>query len=374
MPHAPLNSSRSASKAEPSKAGEPSTGAVWLRRVGLLLGAALFAYTLRDLELARLGVVLRELGPLALLVLAPQALGILFHTWAWREVLVALAGRAPFFALLEIFVGSEAARMVLPAGAALGESVAAYGLKERLTIPWSDGLASLAAKKAWVLGTHALCLVLLLALAGAPLDVLSQTLPAGWALRWATAGMTFALCASAVLTLLLLTSPSAGHALARIAGRIPLRSVKSWAAAREASPPSALAALPLRAHVLAAVGMFGQWVTEVLETWLVARLLGLPITLAEAGVVELGGSLVRSLAFMVPGGLGVQDASYVGLLVGLGLPGAEAAAPAFVLLKRAKDVFFVALGLSVFAFGRRRRSHVSVTLLEVGGAEGGGRV
>jgi len=47
--------------------------------------------------------------------------------------------------------------------------------------------------------------------------------------------------------------------------------------------------------------------------------------------------------FFLPGGLGAQDASYYGLLALYGVPNPEVAA-AFVILKRSKELFWIALG------------------------------
>jgi glycosyltransferase 2 family protein len=328
-----------------------------LRVVGLVLGLGLFGYTLRDLDAGHLGDLLRSLGPLCLLILLPQAVGMAFHTAAWKELLVALQTRARFFALGEVFASSEAVRMALPAGPAIAESVAAYSLTSRFHATWPRALASLAAKKAWVLCTHALCLLSLLVIAQPELTKLAASVPAGWALRWFTIGMTAVLAVTGAFTLALLASRRAGRAATLLLAKLPIPKVKRWADAQAATPEAqAAAAIPVKSHVLAALYMLGQWASELVETWLVLRLLGVELSLAEVLVVELGGSLVRSLAFVVPGGLGVQDASYIALLVGLGIPGAEAAAPAFVLLKRAKDVVFVVLGLGLFATDRKKRT------------------
>ena len=335
----------------------PDTRGSILRLVGLLLGLALFGYTLRDLDAGRLVDLLRDLGWLCLLILVPQAVGMAFHTAAWKELLAALRIRAPFFALTEIFTSSEAVRMALPAGPAIAESVAAFSLKSRFEATWARALASLAAKKAWVLCTHAVCLVLLLAIAQPELAKLAATIPGGWALGWFTIGMATMLAVTGTLTLALLASRRAGRAATLALSKLPITKVKRWADAQAAAPEAqAAATIPTKSHVLAGLYMLGQWLSELFETWLVLRLLGVELTLPQVFVVELGGSLVRSLAFIVPGGLGVQDASYVALLTGLGIPGAEAAAPAFVLLKRAKDILFVVVGLGLFATDRKKRT------------------
>jgi uncharacterized membrane protein YbhN (UPF0104 family) len=322
----------------------------WLRAGAAVAGVALFVWTMRDLDGARLHVLLRAVGLAGLLLLLPQALGSLLHAAAWRQLLAALGSRVPLFALTRVFLGSEGARMAMPAGAAVGESVAAWQVKARFGVSWTRGLASLAAKKAWVLCTHALCLVLLFVLGGAALDRLAQNLPAGGWLRAILWGMTVALAVSGGLTLALLGSRRAAVAIANLAARLPFERARHWAATRARDPEAkAAATIPPLAHASSALLLFGQWLTEFAETWLLLHLLGVPVTVTEALAIELGGSLVRAAAFVVPGGLGVTDASYVGMLGALGIPGATEVGAAFVLLKRAKEVVFIAVGLGALA-------------------------
>jgi uncharacterized membrane protein YbhN (UPF0104 family) len=56
------------------------------------------------------------------------------------------------------------------------------------------------------------------------------------------------------------------------------------------------------------------------EVWLAARLLGHPITLVEAILLQSFGTVIRTAAFPVPAGLGVQEGSFVALGSLIGLP------------------------------------------------------
>jgi uncharacterized membrane protein YbhN (UPF0104 family) len=59
-------------------------------------------------------------------------------------------------------------------------------------------------------------------------------------------------------------------------------------------------------------------------------------------------SLLRSLVFVVPAGLGVQDAGYAVLLRALGVPDSVEVAAAFSLLKRGRELLWVGLGIALF--------------------------
>lgn len=55
------------------------------------------------------------------------------------------------------------------------------------------------------------------------------------------------------------------------------------------------------------------------EVWLALQFLGHPITLVEAIILESLGQAIRGAAFMVPGGLGIQEGGFMILAVAIGL-------------------------------------------------------
>lgn len=77
------------------------------------------------------------------------------------------------------------------------------------------------------------------------------------------------------------------------------------------------------------------WLVGAGEFWLGLRFLGYPIGLLEAVMLESLVQAARSAAFIVPAGLGVQEAALVGLGAAIGLP-AEAAI-GLSLLKRIRE-------------------------------------
>jgi putative membrane protein len=83
-----------------------------------------------------------------------------------------------------------------------------------------------------------------------------------------------------------------------------------------------------------------SWLLGTLETWAALHILGIEAGLAEALVIESLRQLARSLGFMVPGAVGVQEGTFV-LACGLfGIPPEQALA--FALIRRIRDI---ALGL-----------------------------
>lgn len=97
------------------------------------------------------------------------------------------------------------------------------------------------------------------------------------------------------------------------------------------------------------------WLCGSAEIWLIFWLLDHPIGVAEAVVLESLGQAVRSLGFVLPGGLGAQESAIMagGMMVGI----APDLALAVALIKRARDLAYGVSGLiawSVLDVGGRR--------------------
>lgn len=106
-----------------------------------------------------------------------------------------------------------------------------------------------------------------------------------------------------------------------------------------------------RALIVSAAWHVASWVLGAGETWIALHLLGHPIDCTGALVLESMGEAVRTVAFAVPGALGVQEGGFVllGDLFGLS-PGVSMA---LSLAKRVRELAFGLPGLVVWQLGRR---------------------
>ncbi|MBF0354029.1 MAG: flippase-like domain-containing protein [Alphaproteobacteria bacterium] len=96
--------------------------------------------------------------------------------------------------------------------------------------------------------------------------------------------------------------------------------------------------------------------SRVGEVWLILFLMGSPATLAAALIIESLTALLRTAAFLVPGGLGVQEGSLLALgsLVGI----APEAALAMALIKRGREISVGLMGL--LAWGAVKSIYASI--------------
>lgn len=88
------------------------------------------------------------------------------------------------------------------------------------------------------------------------------------------------------------------------------------------------------------------WSLFAVETWLVLRMLGHPISLAEAFIVESLVQAMRTAGFMIPGALGVQEGGYLALGALVGVPTETALAVS--LVKRVRDLILSLPGLAAW--------------------------
>jgi len=91
----------------------------------------------------------------------------------------------------------------------------------------------------------------------------------------------------------------------------------------------------------------GGWLGGIFEVMLLMALIGTPIGLRDALLVEALAQPIRAVALVIPGGLGAQEVGGVALCRFLGIP--EPAAVTLWLLKRARELAFDGVGLAYLA-------------------------
>ena len=87
------------------------------------------------------------------------------------------------------------------------------------------------------------------------------------------------------------------------------------------------------------------------EIYLALWLVGHPVSITTALLIESVLQSARSLAFMVPTGLGIQEGTLLGIGVALGIPTPVVAS--IVVLKRAREVLLGAGGLLLWGVSAR---------------------
>ena len=313
----------------------------WLRPLLVLAGLAVVGYLVAQIGPAAIWSSFVTLGWRLPLVLAfPYALAGLVDTIAWRLL---LPGPVPLGLVFRARLAGEAINLATPTMAVGGEPVKAFLLRPH--VPLLDGLVSVIADKTTIVVGQIVFLAGGLLAARAALPPSSRLLPimtgllaveivaiGGFALVQASGGLG-----------------GGGRLLGRIGARVGFGGERYLQGLGDLD--RALAALYRHGRRLVASALVHAvaWASGGLEIYIVMRLLGTPVPLGTALIIESFAGGVKFASFMVPASLGALEGGYVAFFEAFGL--AATSGLSFVLVRRLREmawagVGFLALGVS----------------------------
>jgi len=320
------------------------------RNLLALLAALLFGALFWNAPLRETAALL-ALAPALWLALFPALFALSFDalgtTWLGRS-----AGlRTTWLTLLHARVAAEAVALTLPTGSLLGEGVTFQLLRSPRRDDAPAWLAVLFVRRLLMPVVH-----LALALAGAAVGW--TTLTRLWGVAFGARAATWVLPAlllgllALVLSLTVMVGRRARRASPLAETTHPILRPffgDGWNLDQSRQVADELGRLlgSLRRLLPAAFCYSCALLLEAFETQVILSLLGAPIGFAEVLCIETLLSLLRAIFVALPAGLGVQDLGYVAAFAGLGLANASALGPAFVVVKRAKEICWAALGYAL---------------------------
>ena len=312
----------------------------WLRLVLLALGVALLIGLVVGHDPAAVFASLRQLSwRFVVILLFPAIPVMVFDTLGWRYAF--LRDRVPFVTLLRTRLVGEAFNLVTPTAALGGEGVKAWLLRDRL--PLDESVPSVIIAKTTI--TLAQGVFLLLGIALASIGFGRSPLLLG--MQW--------LLGLEVLTLVAFIVVQTRGVVVWTVGLLERLGVRQEGACHAAArvdrtlhtfyrhTPRRLT-LSITFHLVA-------WLLGAVESYLILQFIGVPVSLLTATVIEAFGTGVRFATFLVPASLGVQEGGFVVTFVALGLSAADGVA--FGLVRRLRELVWVAVGLALFAVSRR---------------------
>jgi putative membrane protein len=299
--------------------------------LGVFLFAAVLVLNRHDLSGAA-GALRQAPAGLAISVLVhiPQ---LVLTALAWR-CLLARSGRPGLGTMVQLRWIRESLNTLVLGGAFIGQTVAALRLA-RGGVPADLAGATATVDMTVEAGTQALItligLVLLLAGGGSPVP-------------GSIAALDIALALAAVAAMVALQRNLPVGLLQRAFARLAPR----WAASKPGWLVDFQGSIR-RVHAdritlfRAACYHLCAWTLGAVEVSGILLLLGHPLSLVDGFVVESLTQALRSAAFMIPGGLGAQEAA---IIASCGLVGVPAdAALTLALLRRARELLIGLLGL-----------------------------
>lgn len=316
----------------------------------LFVGIGLLVTILRQTDLDALWAQVRNVGWGG----AAFVLGLYLFTF-WTDVVswqltfqtVPLDGRWCRRLYLIRMVG-EAFNNVTPTASVGGEPIKALLLKTHYRLPYRESGVSLVLAKT----TNMLGLILFLAI-GFCLMLAYPKLDGPYSV---TAGLGLAALGGSTVILYLLQRYQVTSAASGVLSRTRFgRRLAHWLEVIE-ELDGQLLRFYTRDHLRFAGSLglaFLNWTIGVLEIYVVMHLLGHPIDIHEAWILEAMVQLVRAAAFVIPAGIGAQEGVF--LIVGAVVTGVPTAGLAFALVRRSRELVWISLGLALWWLYSLRR-------------------
>ncbi|MFZ4621205.1 MAG: lysylphosphatidylglycerol synthase domain-containing protein [Bacteroidota bacterium] len=330
-----------------------------LRAAPLLTGALLLLFVLRNIDLAETAGLLSDVGMIAPFLLSFYFIGSLCDTIAWRIILRSSTDTVPFIRLLMIHLAGESFYRFLPAGVVVGESVKVVLVKRYSSLATSEIVSSLLLRKVFM-GIAQSLYIGLAVLAGIILfgSGMSSTMTA--------AGLTVSISLLLLFGTMgyFLSQGRLGSVLFLLLQRIPIPVLGQFLAAHKESFIETDRVIKgsithrKKEGSIACLFFFFGWGTEMLETWAILSALHASVAFGSIMLYEPIVSLLRSVAFVIPGGIGVMDAGYSAAFQGMNAVSAGTVIVAFIVIKRAKELFWVIVGVVLAAVqGAHEETH-----------------
>lgn len=311
---------------------------------GLLGGLGLFFWILYTSDLHAVWQQIRNLQWRFGLIFLFYGLTFGLDTLGWRFTLTPAAqSRIRWGSLFRARLAGEAVNYVTPTAWIGGEPVKAVLLSKRHGVPLADGIASVVVAK-----TTFVFSMLFFILTGLGVAVWTGSLPSN-VVRWIWVVFPLVTFLVGLFLIFQFLKPfTQGLNLIRWVGPGWLQTVgekvRPWDQAIHSfyrqSPKAVF--LSLSFHFLG-------WLAGVMEVYLILRFLQIPVSLTTAWSIEAVWVLLKSGAFMIPASLGASEGISLAICMGLGIGAVSGVA--LGLVRRARELLWVGLGLAEFSRG-----------------------
>lgn len=309
-------------------------------------------------------------GPWVLLALLPYALAVTLDALGWRRLFSAIGRDANLVKLAAVRVRYDAIASTIPAGTVLAESLTPSWVKTTTGIALEESLAGMGARKCSVGLAQAAYLLASFTVGYVALAARAPKLP------WIVLGLALMLVVVFGASAATLFFGRVAERIHSFLSRLPITKLQTALSNRARSFESTdrhlrrFAEAGPRPFAIAIAFFLGAWLVEAFETWLLLWLLGAHLSPLDVLAFEASLSLLRSLVFFAPGGIGFQDMGYMAALSALGVHDATSIGAAFVVLKRGKELAWALCGYSLLALSviptrlSARAARMSRTIVE----------
>ena len=309
-----------------------------VRAILLILGLALFGWFVHRAGPGEIWRTCANLGWLAPLTLIPYGVVYAVDTLGWRFAFAREAvSRVRFWSLYRVRWCGEAVNNVVPSAYVGGEAVKVYLLRKR-------GVAAGDATASVIVGRTVQTLTQVIFIALGSAAFLSITEPASGVRQ----GMVVVLVGSvaAVGALFWLQSHGMLSILFAVLGRLkihfmPLESNR--AGLHQVDRQVVGFYRQHRGRFLKSTCFYlGGWMLDTMDIFLVAWLVGMPISWPQALAIEAFIGVAKILGLFVPGAIGVQESGIALVCRLAGLP--DALGLSYAIIRRGRELIYASFG------------------------------
>ena len=320
-----------------------------LRAILLLVGFLTFSFLIWHIGPGRILDTLSALGPWAVLViLLPSLLMYVLEAYGWRLTLGEFARKVSFLRLLAIRTAGEVVNMTTPTAYVGGEPLKAYLLKKD-GVPLVQGLASVVTAKT-IMTIAQVGFILLGMLLGFWLLWTGKSADQA-TLPLVAAVISVSLLAFGVVLFIVVQRHGLFTGLLRALRRLGIRlhALESREEKFRELDRVILDFYATRqsAFIASLVLFFSGWMAEALEVYAILAMLGGPADFWSA--IAIGGLsvFIKGGTFVIPGSLGAQEGGNLLVLLLFGY--SEVMGITFALLRRVRELVWIAIGLGCLA-------------------------
>jgi uncharacterized protein (TIRG00374 family) len=324
-----------------------------LAAVGLVVGVYFVVKIWRETDVASaLRLIALLPVPTIIMLALPSIAGAALDSKAWQLLLPRNGKRDSMWSMARVRVGSEAVVSTVPMGAIVADPLKAWLLKREFGLSLACGSASVALRTFLLADSQSiLTLIVTIISFGWLMEVSPAILTGNGYLAWILLIASVVACVMYTALIYLGSHQASLERLHSGLRKIRVGFVSKWISSHEDNFSD------LKKELTEFGGSHSQrlwisgalfalmWSVDGLETHLIAKALGLNSSLVNSYEIEILCAFLRSIAFFIPSGIGLQDAAYIAFFESIGAPRAGAAA--FIVIKRLRQFVWIILGFGL---------------------------
>jgi len=320
--------------------------------IGFVIAGVLLYNVFSSFDWSATGKVIASLTLLEIvIILTPFTVEVIVDCLAWRHLLPHDYHDVSLWAMFKARTGPEAVVMTMPMGPFISEPLKAWILFKVIQLKQSVGMVSVILRSC------------MLVLAQCSVVILITFLSFNWLQKMSSVviereGLAYFLLLTSLLLLAIycgfLLVASRSSVIKKLHDKLEhSRFVwirKIWESSEtyfsELNEQFSTFGSDRKISLIIAYALYIiPWLCQGVEAYLILRVLGSDITVLQAFSVEAACGFLRSVAFIVPSGLGVEDASYFLMLNAAGV--AHPLSAAFVIVKRLREILWITMGYGI---------------------------